>query len=124
MRLHEARRLLGELRGLLEQEQLDRALLQALTDRIGAALKDPLSERRELLAQAMAALRTVRDGAAAQAYEVLSRRGAEAHDEAIRWLDVCAAREDDRVQRALELLEQVRSSIAITPLRFPARGRT
>lgn len=123
MRLHEARRLLGELRGLLEQEQLDRALLQALTDRIGAALKDPLSERRELLAQAMAALRTVRDGAAAQAYEVLSRRGAEGHDEAIRWLDVCAAREDDRVQRALELLEGVRSSIAVTPLRF-ARGRT
>lgn len=124
MRLPEARRLLGELRGLLEQEQLDRALLQVLTDRIGAALRDPLSERRELLAQAIGLLCTVRDGAAAQAYEVLSRRGAEAHDEAIRWLDVCEARDDDRVQRALELLEQVRSSIAVTPLRFAARGRT
>lgn len=123
MRTGHARRCAGELRGLLEQEVLDRALLQHLADEILSALKDPYADQQQLLRQAVGALRRIEEANVLQAREVLERLGASGCDEATRWLTVSALAKDPIVERALDLLDGVRSSVAVAPPRAVARAR-
>lgn len=124
MRAAEARKKAGELRGLLEQEVLDRALLQALCDRILSALRDPYASKKQLLQDAQRSLYGVDDPQVLAAREVLARLGDRGVDEALRWLDVSRAAEHPRVCTARELLEQARSTtIAVGPLRAATGAR-
>ena len=123
MRAADARKSAQQLRGLLEQEVLDRPLLQQLCDQVLAALADPYASRKQLLQDAFRGLFGLDDPHVLAAREVLTRLGDRGVEEALRWLDISAMANNDRVCGARDLLEQVRSSIAVTPLRAAAAPR-
>lgn len=122
MRAADARRKAGELRGLLEQQVLDRPLLQQLCDEILAALRDPYASRKQVLQEAYRSLAGVDDPQVLAAREVLTKSGDRGVEEALRWLDVSGAADNARICHARQLLEQVRSFVAVTPPRAAPRA--